>query len=60
VDIGSASLALPLGIQEIAIGVVMIVILMFRLSGLTNNKELMWQGWPFKRLSAGRSPAPAG
>lgn len=60
VDIGGTPFALPLGVQEIAIGVVMIVILMFRPSGLTRNKELLWPHWPFKQLPAGRSRAPTG
>lgn len=60
IDLGGATWALPLGVQEIAIGVVMIVILMFRPSGLTRNKELLWPRWPFKQLPAGRSRAPTG
>ena len=60
VDIGGVVLGIPLGVQEIAIGVVMIVILMFRPSGLTRNKELLWPHWPFKQLPAGRSRAPTG
>ena len=32
----------------------MIVILMYRPSGLTRNRELVWKGWPFNKLSAGR------
>lgn len=60
VDFGGSIVALPLGVQEIAIGVVMIVILMFRPSGLTRNKELSWPHWPFKQLPAGRSRAPTG
>ena len=57
VDIGGASFALPLGVQEIAIGVVMIVILMYRPSGLTKNRELVW---PSNKLSPkGRPAAPA-
>jgi branched-chain amino acid transport system permease protein len=55
IDIGGSLIALPLGVQEIAIGVVMIVILMFRPSGLTRNKELVWPYWPFKQLPSGRS-----
>jgi branched-chain amino acid transport system permease protein len=55
VDLGGTVFALPLGVQEIAIGVVMIVILMYRPTGLTRNRELVW---PSKRLSAaGRPPA---
>lgn len=57
VDFGGTTFALPLGVQEIAIGVVMIVILMYRPSGLTRNRELVW---PSTRLSAkGRATAPA-
>jgi len=57
VDLGGTTFALPLGVQEIAIGVVMIVILMYRPSGLTRNRELVW---PSTRLSAkGRATAPA-
>ncbi|WP_421695717.1 branched-chain amino acid ABC transporter permease [Aestuariivirga sp.] len=56
IDLGGSTFALPLGVQEIAIGVVMIVILMYRPSGLTGNRELVW---PSKKLSAGgRTPAP--
>ena len=58
IDLGGATLSIPLGIQEIAIGVVMIVILMYRPSGLTRNRELVW---PSKRPSAGDGvmPSPA-
>jgi len=49
-DLGGVAIALPLGVQEIAIGVVMIVILMYRPTGLTRNKELVW---PTKKLSGG-------
>jgi branched-chain amino acid transport system permease protein len=58
VAVGGTTLGIPLGVQEIAIGVVMIVILMYRPSGLTRNRELVW---PVKALSAGaaRIPAPA-
>jgi len=57
VDIGGSSVSIPLGIQEIALGVVMIVILMFRPAGLTRNQELVWKRWPFDKLS-GRNEAP--
>jgi branched-chain amino acid transport system permease protein len=57
VDIGGTTLSLPLGVQEIAIGVVMIVILMYRPSGLTRNRELVW---PNSKLSGGtKASAPA-
>jgi branched-chain amino acid transport system permease protein len=50
VDVGSITLTIPNGIQEVAIGIVMIVILMYRPSGLTKNRELVWKGWPFNKL----------
>lgn len=40
ITVGEGTLSLPNGIQEIAIGVVMIVILMFRPGGLTGGAEL--------------------
>lgn len=54
VAVGGVTLSIPLGIQEIALGAVMIIILMFRPSGLTRNQELVWKGWPFTRLSGGK------
>ena len=57
VVLGGTTLALPLGVQEIAIGVVMIVILMYRPTGMTRNRELVW---PSKKLSArAKADAPA-
>jgi len=52
VTIGAETWSLPHGAQEIAIGGVMIVILIFRPSGLTRNQELTWSGWPFSKPSA--------
>jgi branched-chain amino acid transport system permease protein len=46
IDLGGTTLAIPNGLQEITIGLVMIVILMFRPSGLTRNRELVWRHWP--------------
>jgi branched-chain amino acid transport system permease protein len=40
VEIGTTTFALPGGVQEIALGVVMIAILMFRPAGIMGNKEL--------------------
>jgi branched-chain amino acid transport system permease protein len=51
VTLGESTLSIPNGVQEIAIGVVMIVILMFRPTGLMRNRELLWTGWPFNRIS---------
>ncbi|MDR3517411.1 MAG: branched-chain amino acid ABC transporter permease [Azospirillaceae bacterium] len=52
IAIGNQTWALPHGTQEIAIGGVMIVILIFRPSGLTRNQELSWSGWPFSERSS--------
>ena len=49
VDIGVGTISIPNGAQEIAIGVIMIVILMFRPTGLTRNREIAWRRWPFAR-----------
>ena len=57
VALGSSTISIPNGTQEISIGIIMIVILMFRPSGLTRNTELAWKGWPFSRVSENkRSP----
>ena len=50
VDIGGTTLALPNGVQEIAIGAVMVAILMFRPQGLTRNREIGWRFWPLAKL----------
>lgn len=42
VSIGASTLALPNGVQEIALGIVMIVILAFRPVGIVGNSELTW------------------
>ncbi|MGD0639262.1 MAG: branched-chain amino acid ABC transporter permease [Roseiarcus sp.] len=49
IDVGVATLSIPNGVQEIAIGAIMIVILMFRPTGLTRNREIVWRRWPFAR-----------
>jgi branched-chain amino acid transport system permease protein len=46
---GGVAIAIPNGVQEIAIGIITIVILMFLPSGLTRNQELSWSGWPLRR-----------
>jgi branched-chain amino acid transport system permease protein len=51
VALGDTTLALPSGSQQIAIGVVMIVILLFRPAGIMGNRELL--------LSARRTSAEA-
>ncbi|MCA3440505.1 MAG: hypothetical protein INF50_09270, partial [Rhodobacter sp.] len=40
VQVGEITLALPGGVQEIALGAVMILILMFRPAGIMGNKDL--------------------
>lgn len=40
VQVGESTFALPGGVQEIALGVVMILILMFRPAGIMGNKDL--------------------
>jgi branched-chain amino acid transport system permease protein len=58
IAIGSTTVALPNGVQEIAIGIVMIVILIFRPQGLMRNREFTWRWWPLLKTSAnGRSLA---
>jgi branched-chain amino acid transport system permease protein len=49
VGLGGLTIALPNGIQEIAIGIITIVILMFLPTGLARNRELSWRGWPLQR-----------
>jgi branched-chain amino acid transport system permease protein len=54
VSIGGLTVGLPNGVQEIAIGVITIAILMYLPTGLTRNRELSWTGWPLQR----RLPRP--
>ena len=42
VSIGATTISLPNGLQEIALGIVMIVILAFRPTGIVGNSELKW------------------
>ena len=49
VSLGGLTIALPNGVQEIAIGIITIVILMFLPTGLTRNREFSWRGWPLQR-----------
>ena len=54
-QIGSSTFALPGGVQEIGLGVVMILILMFRPAGIMGNRELTL---PWPRARAGQEKAP--
>jgi branched-chain amino acid transport system permease protein len=56
-NLGSAHVALPEGSQEIGLGVIMALILIFRPSGLTRSREIPW---PFAtRQMAARPREPA-
>jgi len=48
--VGAVEYALPSGVQEIALGVIMLLILIFRPGGITANREIYW---PFKSREAG-------
>jgi branched-chain amino acid transport system permease protein len=52
ISLGGVTLALPNGVQEIAIGIITIVILIYLPSGLTRNQEFSWRGWPLQRRLA--------
>jgi branched-chain amino acid transport system permease protein len=54
ISLGGLTIALPNGVQEIAIGIITIVILMYLPTGLTRNREFSWRGWPLER----RLPRP--
>jgi len=45
IGLGSLTIAIPNGVQEIAIGIITIVILMFLPTGLTRNREFSFRGW---------------
>jgi branched-chain amino acid transport system permease protein len=49
VSLGGLTIALPNGVQEIAIGIITIVILIYLPTGLTRNREFSWRGWPLER-----------
>jgi branched-chain amino acid transport system permease protein len=49
VNLGGLSIALPNGVQEIAIGIITIVILMYLPTGLTRNRESFVRGWPLQQ-----------
>lgn len=51
VDVGASTFAIPSGTQEILIGVLMILILIFRPSGLSAGQDLKW---PFQNKNPGQ------
>ncbi|MBR0853340.1 branched-chain amino acid ABC transporter permease [Bradyrhizobium liaoningense] len=52
ISLGGHTIALPNGAQEIAIGAITIVILMYLPTGLSRNQEFSWRGWPLQRRLA--------
>jgi len=52
VSLGGLSIALPNGVQEIAIGIITIAILMYLPTGLTRNREFSVGGWLLQRRFA--------
>ena len=46
IQVGSLTISIPGGSQEIGLGVVMLLILVFRQRGITDNREIVW---PFAR-----------
>jgi branched-chain amino acid transport system permease protein len=42
IDVGSTSIALPGGAQEIGLGIAMVLVLIFRQRGITGNQEITW------------------
>jgi branched-chain amino acid transport system permease protein len=49
ITIGGSKFSLPQGAQEIGLGVIMVLILLFRPAGLTRSREVPW---PFVRRGA--------
>jgi branched-chain amino acid transport system permease protein len=50
VTIGTSTVSIPNGLQEITLGVVMIIILAFRPNGIVGNRELIWPRASEERL----------
>jgi branched-chain amino acid transport system permease protein len=42
IEIGSTSIALPGGAQEIGLGIALVLVLIFRQRGITGNQEITW------------------
>ncbi|MGL3214980.1 branched-chain amino acid ABC transporter permease [Bradyrhizobium sp. BR 1433] len=49
ISLGGHTVGLPNGVQEIAIGIITIAILMYLPTGLTRNQEFSWRRWPLQR-----------
>ncbi|GAB4066794.1 branched-chain amino acid ABC transporter permease [Ancylobacter sonchi] len=60
VPFGSVTVGLPLGSQEIGLGVLMALILIFRPNGLSNGRELVWpRRAPTDEAAARKAPSAA-
>jgi branched-chain amino acid transport system permease protein len=57
VEIGGVAIGLPAGMQEVLLGVAMLLILVYRARGLTNSRELVW---PFRPRAATEPVAAPG
>jgi len=55
VTIGGVSVGLPAGMQEVLLGVAMLLILVYRARGLTNSREIVW---PFRSRARRAVVAP--
>jgi branched-chain amino acid transport system permease protein len=42
IDLGGQTLSVPPGVQEIGLGILMLLILIFRNGGITGNREIAW------------------
>ena len=58
VSLDGFTVALPNGVQEVAIGIITIVILIYLPSGLTRNRELSFMGWARRQRLARPVQAP--
>ena len=54
ISVGGATAQIPLGVQEIVLGAVMLLILIYRPQGLTRGREIPW---PFGRMRPAASPS---
>lgn len=57
IQLGDAMVSLPSGSRLITLGAIMVIILIFRPSGLTGGREAMW---PFRPRMTRRNPSAAG
>jgi branched-chain amino acid transport system permease protein len=54
VPVGNTVLSLPAGLQEVGLGLIIILVMMFRPAGIMGGRELTFGSiWPGRRLSRG-------